>query len=141
MIDAMQHQELIGIGELAKRTGSKVETIRYYEHQGLLPEPMRTAGGHRVYDTDGVKRLTFIRRSRELGFSIAEIEQLLTLVGHNYTCHDIREITMDHLETIQRKIDDLQRLERVLTEMASQCSDDQTPECPIIDALYAQAEH
>ena len=76
------------IGQLSKKTGCNIETIRYYEKRGLLLSPPRTAGGYRLYDPDHLKRLTFVMRSRDLGFSMAEIEKLLSLVDeHQLTCH------------------------------------------------------
>ncbi len=123
------------IGQLSKKTGCNIETIRYYEKRGLLPSPPRTAGGYRLYDPDHLKRLTFVMRSRDLGFSMAEIEKLLSLVDeHQLTCHDMHQQTLAHVGDIQSKIADLKRLERVLTEIASKCSDGTVPECPIIDA-------
>ena len=84
----------IGIGSLSRRTGVHIETVRYYEREGLLPEPPRTPGGHRVYDEVHVRRLNFIRRGRELGFTLGEIRQLLALVDENdFTCDEIKEIT------------------------------------------------
>jgi len=125
------------IGQLSKKTGCNIETIRYYEKRGLLLSPPRTAGGYRLYDPDHLKRLTFVMRSRDLGFSMAEIEKLLSLVDeHQLTCHDMHQQTLAHLGDIHSKIADLKRLERVLTEIASKCSDGTVPECPIIDALY-----
>jgi MerR family mercuric resistance operon transcriptional regulator len=125
------------IGRLSEKTGCNIETIRYYEKRGLLPNPPRTAGGYRLYDSDHLKRLTFVMRSRDLGFSMAEIEKLLSLVDeHQLTCYDMHQQTLAHLGDIQSKIADLERLERVLTEIASKCSDGTVPECPIIDALY-----
>ncbi len=125
------------IGQVSKLTGCNIETIRYYEKRGLLPSPPRTVGGYRLYDSDHLKRLTFVMRSRDLGFSMAEIEKLLSLVDeHQLTCHDMHQQTLAHLGDIQSRIADLKRLERVLTEIASQCSDGTVPECPIIDALY-----
>ena len=101
-----------------------------------MPAPPRTAGGQRVYDTCHLKRLTFIRRTRELGFSVEEIRGLLRLVdGGSYTCAEVNEITVQHLDDIRRKVADLKKLSRVLGSMASQCSKGQVPECPIIDAL------
>lgn len=81
----------IGIGELSKRTGVNIETIRYYERNGVLPKPPRTEGGHRAYDSAFVKRLSFIARARQLGFSLEEIRSLLSLVdGSGFTCADVR---------------------------------------------------
>lgn len=126
------------IGQLSEHTDCKIETIRYYEKIGLLPEPARSAGGYRVYAEDHLKRLSFIRRCRELGFTIDEIRDLLDLVdGGSYTCSDVKAITLEHVDSIRKKISDLKKLEKTLSKIASQCSGNSTPECPIIDALFA----
>ena len=127
------------IGRLAQSSGVNLETIRYYERIGLMPAPRRTEGGHRVYDRTHVRRLGFIRRSRELGFSLNEIRTLLSLVdGGDYTCAEVRDMTLRHLADIRSKITDLRRLERSLRDMAAQCSGDTVPECPIIDVLWRE---
>ena len=125
------------IGALSRRTGCKVETIRYYERIGLLPPPPRSAGGQRHYGEDGLKRLTFIRRSRELGFSLEEVRGLLRLVdGGGYTCAEVRAITLGHLAEVRAKIADLRRLGRTLESIAAQCEGGTVPDCPIIEALF-----
>ena len=125
-----------GIGALSERSGVKVETVRYYEREGLLPSPPRTSGGHRSYDETHLKRLTFIRRSRELGFSMREIRDLLALVdGGSYTCGEVRALTMAHAKSVRQKIADLRRMEKMLVAISSQCEGGSIPECPIIDAL------
>ncbi len=125
-------------GTLAKRFGCHLETLRYYEKIGLIPPPSRTAGGHRLYKIDDQRRLRFILRGRELGFSIEELRGLLSLVdSHDYTCGDIFDLTIDHLASIRRKISDLKRLERTLARISNQCSGGAVPECPVIDALWA----
>ena len=125
------------IGKLAEQSGVNIETIRYYEKVGVMPAPDRTAGGYRVYGPIHVKRLSFVRRGRELGFSIDELRGLLRLVdGHNYTCAEVRALTLDHVAEIRRKIRDLRRLERVMANMAARCAGSRVPECPIIDALF-----
>lgn len=124
------------IGVLSKRTGCNIETIRYYERIGLLPAPPRTEGGHRLYGESHLKRLTFIRRSRELGFTLDDVRGLLQLVdGGHYTCAEVRDMTLQHVDEIRSKVADLRRLERVLKEMAAQCTGDDVPTCPVIDAL------
>jgi MerR family mercuric resistance operon transcriptional regulator len=129
--------EILTRGELAGRTDCNIETIRYYEQVGLLPPPPRSQGGHRLYGPDLVKRLTFIRRSRDLGFTIEEIHGLLRLVdGRNYTCAEIEALASEHVREIRRKIVDLRKLKSVLETMASQCSKGKVPDCPIIDALF-----
>ena len=125
-------------GTLAKRFGCHLETVRYYEKIGLLPPPSRTAGGHRIYQIGDQRRLRFILRGRELGFSIAELRGLLSLVDSNvYTCGEILDLTIDHLGSIRRKIADLKRLERTLARISNECSGGAVPECPVIDALWA----
>jgi MerR family mercuric resistance operon transcriptional regulator len=125
------------IGVLSRRTGVNIETIRFYERVGILPKPPRSAGGHRIYDQSHLMRLSFVRRSRELGFSLDEIRGLLQLVdGGRYTCAEVRAITLDHLADVRRKIADLRRLERTLTDVAGKCRGGKVPECPIIEALF-----
>lgn len=124
-------------GALSKRTDCNSETIRYYEQIELLPAPPRTGSGHRIYGEVHLKRLTFIRRSRELGFTLDEIRNLLRLVdGGSYSCAEVRALTLAHLRDVRRKIADLQSMDRVLSEMADRCDNGEIPSCPIIDALF-----
>ena len=126
-------------GALSKRTGCNIETIRYYESIGLMPDPPRTHSGHRVYADDHAKRLTFICRCRELGFSLREIRSLLGLVdGGGSSCAEVQALTLDHVADVQRKIADLRRMERVLAGMVAQCAHDKIPDCPIIDSLFEE---
>lgn len=126
----------IGIGELSRQSGCKVETIRYYEQQGLMPDPPRTDGGHRLYGRTMRGRLLFIRRSRELGFTMNEIRDLLSLVDREQiSCERVRSIAEQHLDDIKAKISDLRKMQRTLSDLASRCSGDDCPECPIIDSL------
>jgi MerR family transcriptional regulator, mercuric resistance operon regulatory protein len=126
------------IGALSQRTGVDVETIRYYEREGLLlPPAPRTAGGHRVFGEAHLRRLLFIRRSRELGFSGAEVRTLLGLVDGGYTCAEVRDLTLKHLVSVRAKIADLRRLERTLRAISSRCEGGYTPDCPIVEALSA----
>lgn len=124
-----------GIGELSQNTGVHIETVRYYEKIGLLPRPPRTGGGHRIYSIPHLKRLVFIRRSRELGFTLDEIRNLLGMVEGGYTCGEVREAALAHLKTIRRKIADLRRMERTLADTAARCEGGTAPDCPIIDVL------
>jgi MerR family mercuric resistance operon transcriptional regulator len=122
---------------LSKRSGVNIETVRYYEKIGIMPKPSRTTGRYRVYNSQHAKRLHFVRRGRELGFSLDELRKLLRLVdGHAYTCAEVHALTIEHLKDIRQRIADLKRLERVMAGMAAQCTDDQVPECPVIDALF-----
>ena len=128
---------MIGIGALSNKTGVNIETIRYYERIEIMPKAPRTQGGQRVYDEEAIKRLGFIARSRQLGFSLKEIRDLLSLVdGHELTCAQVRTLTLDHATEVGRKISDLKKLKTVLKDMAAKCSGDRVPECPIIDALF-----
>ena len=124
-------------GQLANQAGVNSETIRYYEKIGLMPNPARSAAGHRMYDQSHLKRLSFIRRSRELGFSLQEIHELLQLVdGGDYTCAEVRDRTVVHLDDVSRKIRDLQKMQRTLKSMTSKCDGGLVPDCPIVDALF-----
>lgn len=125
-------------GALASRTGVNSETIRYYEKIGLIQDPDRSTAGHRIYDGSHAKRLSFVRRSRELGFTLREIRELLELVdGGDYSCAEVRDRTLVHLDDVSRKIQDLQKMQETLESMASKCDGGSVPECPIIDALYS----
>lgn len=129
------------IGALSEQTGCNIETIRYYEKIGLLPPPPRSAGGRRLYTHDHLKRLTFVRRSRQLGFHLDEIRELLDLVdGGSYTCDEVRQLTLTHADEVERKIADLLKMKNVLHEITSKCSGGKVPDCPIIDALYQENE-
>jgi MerR family mercuric resistance operon transcriptional regulator len=121
---------------LARRTGCNLETIRYYEKIGMMPEPPRTEAGYRVYDDRHVERLRFILRARELGFSLDDIRGLLSLVDRGtQTCAEVKERTERHLADVREKIADLKRIERVLADTAAQCSGDELPDCPVLEAL------
>jgi MerR family mercuric resistance operon transcriptional regulator len=121
---------------LARRTGCNLETIRYYETIGMMPDPPRTASGYRVYDETHVARLRFILRGRELGFSIEDLRALLRLVDRGaQTCAEFKATTEQHLAHVRAKIADLRRIETVLAATAARCSGDEVPECPVLDAL------
>lgn len=125
------------IGAMSRETGVNIETIRYYERIGIMPKPDRTAGGNRQYDRDQLKRLFFIKRCRELGFSIEEIRALLQMVDRAvFTCGEVHTLTVDHLVTIKKKVADLHRLEQALESIAAECSKGDVPDCPIIDTLF-----
>jgi len=131
-----QRRELT-IGRLSEATRVKVETIRYYEKEGLLPAPPRSEGGHRLYSPSLVKRLFFVRRGRELGFTLNEIRALLELVdGETYTCAEVKAITLAHADDVKRKITDLRKLEKGLRTMAAECDGGDVPECPVLDILF-----
>lgn len=122
--------------ELARRTGCHLETIRYYEKIGLMPEPPRNASGYRIYAEDHVSRLNFIQRARMLGFNIEEIRGLTALVADGTpTCADIKERTERHLTDVRARIADLKRIEAVLATTVAQCTGEDRPECPVLDTL------
>ena len=125
------------IGALSRHTGTNIETIRYYERVGLLPAPARSPGGYRMYSTDHLKRLNFIRRARALGFSLAEVRKLLTLADQRRRpCAEVRVVAAAHLEDVKGKIADLRQMERVLKETVARCAAGRGSHCPMIDTLY-----
>jgi MerR family transcriptional regulator, mercuric resistance operon regulatory protein len=127
----------LAIGELSRRTGARVETIRYYEDVGLLPAPARSAAGYRLYGTEHLKRLTFVRGARALGFSIDEVRKLLDLADHRQRpCAEARALAAAHSADVRAKIEDLQAMELVLEETVARCADGRSARCPLIDAFY-----
>lgn len=125
----------IPIGKLSKATDVKIETIRYYEKIGIMPKPPRTAGHHRLYDAAHLSRLRFIKRSRELGFSLHDIRSLLGLEDKTPTCGEALQITHSHLGAVRQKIRDLRDLERQLQRISESCAGGDSPDCGIIEAL------
>jgi len=131
--------EGLPIGQLSRLSGVNIETIRFYERAKMLPAPPRTPGGHRVYNSTHLRTLAFIRRARELGFSLEEIRMLIWLGGPGRaTCREVRQIAARHLEGIRAKLNDLQKLERILAAAVAQCSGRSVPDCPVIDILDIQ---
>ncbi len=125
-------------GELARRSGCNLETIRYYEGIKLMPAPARTEAGHRLYSIEDQRRLRFILRSRELGFSIDEIRSLLSMVDSGaYTCGEIHALTQEHLKSISQKIADLKKLQCTLRSISNDCAAGDSPNCPIVETLIA----
>jgi Cu(I)-responsive transcriptional regulator len=126
----------LSIGDLAKTTDTKVETIRYYERINLLPAPGRTPGNYRSYGPEHLNRLSFIRRARDLGFSLAQVRNLLGLADQRHrSCDAVDAIAREHLAQVERKIADLAALQRELDSIISQCSHGTVAECRIIEAL------
>lgn len=124
------------IGRLASAARVNLETVRYYERIGLMPPPARTASGHRAYEQEDLKRLAFIRRARELGFSIEDIRALLALAEPcRVSCGEVREIARTHLDDVRAKLADLTKLEGILAATIAQCSGDPAPSCPVLDML------
>ena len=125
----------LSIGEMAQRTAVAVETIRYYERIGLLPRPPRTRGGHRTFGTDSCRTLAFIKRSRELGFTLEDIRVLLSLRNSHGRCRDVKVVAERHLQDVRAKIRNLAKLESVLAEAVARCPDNDSTECPVLDSL------
>ncbi len=123
------------IGELSRRTGCNIETIRYYERVGLVPAPARR-GSYRRYESGDVARLSFVRRARELGFTLDEIRALIDLAaGDPEACAQARDIAAAHLVEVRRRIADLRRMEKVLAETVRACGSGANAGCPLIETL------
>jgi DNA-binding transcriptional MerR regulator len=133
----MNGKNQIGIGALAKATGTKIVTVRYYEQIGLLPLPSRTAGNYRTYSHEHMRRLRFIRRCRDLGFTLDQIRDLLRLSSRkDEECAEVDRITAQHLTGIEQKIADLKRLARELRRLNNCCQGKGIiADCRIIEAL------
>jgi MerR family mercuric resistance operon transcriptional regulator len=127
----------LSIGELSRRAGVHIETIRYYERIKMLPAPPRTKSGRRIYGPIETRTLAFVRRSRELGFTLDQIRALLALSAKNgqAACAEVRELAAHHLEEVRAKIADLRVMERVLADAVLRCNAGDEPGCPLIDAL------
>jgi Cu(I)-responsive transcriptional regulator len=127
------------IGDLALQSGTKVETIRYYEKAGLIPQAARTAGNHRTYTQAHAHRLAFIRHSRELGFSLDRIRTLLALADEpEQSCADVDAIALEHLSAVRERIERLQLLEAELVRMVDECGCGRVAECRVIEVLADQ---
>jgi DNA-binding transcriptional MerR regulator len=131
----------LSIGELARATATKVETVRWYERVGLLPAPARTAGNYRTYGRPHLERLSFVRRARDLGFTLDQVRDLLRLSDQrDRSCEEVDTIARVHLGEVERKIADLQALRRELAGIIGQCRQGTVPECRIIEALSPMRE-
>lgn len=131
---------MLSIGELSRRAGVKVPTIRYYEQMGLIAAPERSAGNQRRYSRAELDRLSFIRHSRDLGLSIEAIRALLHLSENpDMPCHEAHVIATEHLSSIRERIARLQRLEAELTRIETRCKADLAGDCRIIHTLADHA--
>lgn len=132
--------EKLTIGQLAKRAKVNIQTVRYYERRGLLPEPPRRESGYREYSQSDLARLQFIRHAKELGFSLKEIMELLSLrVDPNTTCLDVKRRTEAKVADVEEKIQALQRMREALTKLAGVCRGrGPISECPILEALDSE---
>lgn len=128
--------DALTIGQLGRATSTKIETIRYYEKIGLLMSPGRTSGNYRSYTADHLQRLGFIRRARELGFSIEDIRELLKLAAHGeQPCDEVDKVAARHLEATEKKIEALARLRRELRRTLASCHGGPISDCGVLHAL------
>lgn len=127
----------LSIGQVAQQAGVGVQTIRFYEKEGLLPEPARRPSGYRQYSDSAVRRLHFIKRAKDLGFSLEEIRELFALrVNPGSTCGAVKRRALAKVADVEEKIATLQRIRSALLELADTCAGTgPTSECPILDAL------
>lgn len=124
------------IGTLAQATGTKPETIRFYERIGILPQPSRTGGNYRSYTDDHIRRLTFVRRARDLGFPLDTVRVLLSLVDQpERSCAAVDAIVVQQLHDVEQRVADLQRLREELNRLSHECKGGRISECRIIEAL------
>lgn len=124
------------IGELARATGTKAETIRYYEREGILPAAGRTDSNYRDYSDEHLATLTFVRRARELGFSMAQVRELLALSDHDdKPCQDVDQLVQQQLVEVERKIADLTSLHGELHDLLRSCEADRIRDCRIVESL------
>jgi len=125
------------IGQLAQKSNMDSQTIRYYEHQGLMMKPDRTESNYRVYDDEAIERLAFINRAKQIGFSLNDIKTLLGLADGKVTqCDDVREFAETRLSKIQSQISDLKAMEKILSKLVRQCAtSEEISECPILETL------
>jgi len=132
--------EGLKVGEVAKQAGVNLQTIHYYERRGLLPKPPRTGSNYRAYPDDAVLRVRFIKRAQELGFSLKEIKELLSLRAAPRTrCADVRDRAEAKVQDIDDKVRTLQAMQKALTKLISECSGKgPVTQCPILEALDSE---
>jgi MerR family transcriptional regulator, copper efflux regulator len=128
----------MNIGQAAQASGVSAKMIRYYESIGLIPKTMRTEAGYRVYSDHDVHTLRFIRRARDLGFSVEQIADLVSLwQDRERASKDVKTIALEHVTVLERKIRELQEMASTLTHLATNCHGDTRPHCPILEELAA----
>lgn len=124
------------IGKLAKETGTNIETIRYYERRGLIPEPPRRESGYREFSHKYVERILFIKRAQTLGFTLKEVLELLTMADGVADCKDIKKFAEDKINDIENRIRDFKKIKKVLHDLVKRCPDKgKVSDCPIIESL------
>ena len=137
-LDEAREEGLLNIGEAAARSGVSAKMIRHYEGIGLLPSARRTFANYRLYSEADVHTLQFVRRARDLGFSLPEIKELLGLwQDRRRKSADVRRIAVAHVRDLDARIAQLESMRRTLQQLAAACHDDARPECPILDDLAA----
>jgi len=139
-MDEASMTSLCNIGEAATRSGVSAKMIRHYESLGMLPKVARTEAGYRLYSEREVHTLRFIRRARDLGFSIAEISELLKLwQNRRRASGDVKRIALAHIADLERRLAEMQAMKQALAQLISCCHGDERPDCPILDDLAASA--
>ena len=135
---AVATEDRVNIGQAAKASGVSAKMIRHYEESGLVPKARRTMSGYRMYREEDVHVLRFIRRARDLGFSLAEIKALVGLWGnHRRASADVKRLALKHVEELDRRIEEMHAMRRTLVDLAKHCHGDDRPDCPILDDLAA----
>jgi MerR family transcriptional regulator, copper efflux regulator len=131
----------MNIGEASKATGVTAKMIRYYESIGLMPKVVRTGSGYRVYAESDIHTLRFIRRARDLGFSIESIARLLRLWQNRHrSSANVKSVTTEHIGALRKRIAEMEAMVRTLEHLAKHCHGDQRPDCPILDDLAKPGE-
>ncbi len=134
------HAKLITIGDLSRKAGMTPRAIRHYERLGLIQVPVRTDSNYRLFDSDSVERARFIAKGRSLGFSIAEIADLLRAMDDpEHTCAQVAELTQTHLDLIDGKLQILVEMRHTLEKTLSRCTGKDVPECAVLDFLKKSA--
>ncbi len=130
------------IGEVAERGGVNLQTIRYYEREGLLPKPPRRESGYRMFPESTIRQVLFIRRAQELGFTLAEIKELLSLrIDSQKECGDVKRLADAKIADIEKKIRSLEAMKRVLTRLAHSCPESgPSTDCPILESIDTPGE-
>ena len=131
---------MYSIGEASRLSGVNIETIRYYEREGILPAPERTASGRRVYDANGLSRLSFVKTCRDLGFAMNDTKTLLSLAtAGGVNCGEAKPVAVAHLAAVTQKIEELVRLRDALVDLVGACGDPAS-ECPMLKVFF-EAKH
>lgn len=141
-MDEARRGGFVNIGEAAQASGVSAKMIRHYEENGFIPKAKRTAAGYRVYREDDVHVLRFIRRARDLGFSLAEIKTLLGLWGNRRRASaDVKRLALEHVAQLDAKIAEMEAMRKTLMDLAQHCHGDHRPDCPILDDLASELVH